>query len=137
LKSVDESVEQLADYMLQFCQKSRRQRINQRNRTERLSDLLDWKVLGMEYVRARKLSLHRVYPDSFGSSNSGGFNQQKIKIPKPPSAPASPKIRGGSISVDDLTSNMQQLGYDEEEEYPFPPFPLILKRSSSERDLLS
>ncbi|CAB4487868.1 family 3 glycosyltransferase [Rhizophagus irregularis] len=136
LKSVDESVEQLADCMLQFCQKSRRQRINQRNRTERLSDLLDWKVLGMEYVRARKLALHRAYPDSFAGSESGGFDQQKVKIPKPLSAPASPRIRGGNVSVDDLTSNMQQLGY-EDDEYPFPPFPLIVKRPNSERDLLT
>uniref|UniRef100_A0A1D1ZHG2 Glycogen [starch] synthase n=1 Tax=Anthurium amnicola TaxID=1678845 RepID=A0A1D1ZHG2_9ARAE len=134
LKSVNESVEQLADNMLQFCQKSRRQRINQRNRTERLSDLLDWKVMGMEYVRARKLALHRAYPDSFGGSDSGDFDQQKVKIPKPLSAPASPRIRGGGGSVDDLTGDMQQLGY-EEEEYPFPSFPRILKHNNPARDL--
>ena len=121
--------------MLQFCQKSRRQRINQRNRTERLSDLLDWKVMGMEYVRARKLSLHRAYPDSFGGSDSGDFDQHRVKIPKPLSAPASPKIRGGIGSVDDLTGDMQQLEYDEEE-HPFPSFPHILRRSNS-RDLFS
>ncbi|KAJ3064173.1 glycogen synthase isoform 1, partial [Quaeritorhiza haematococci] len=38
LKSVEESVNQLTDYMLEFCLKSRRQRINLRNRCERLSD---------------------------------------------------------------------------------------------------
>jgi len=132
-KSVDESVEQLADHMLQFCQKTRRQRINQRNRTERLSDLLDWKIMGMEYVRARKLALHRTYPDSFSGSDSGDFDRHKVKIPKPLSAPASPRIRGGSGPIDDLTNGMQQLGY-EEEEYPFP---LILKHpiSLSEGDL--
>ena len=32
---------------------SRRQRINLRNRTERLSDLLDWKTMGLEYVKVR------------------------------------------------------------------------------------
>ncbi|CAJ0765036.1 20935_t:CDS:1, partial [Entrophospora sp. SA101] len=69
MKSTDESTQQLVDYMLQFCQKTRRQRINQRNRTERLSDLLDWKLVGMEYVRARKLALHRAYPDSFINNN--------------------------------------------------------------------
>lgn len=42
-KSVEDSVNQLADQMVSFCQKTRRQRINQRNRTERLSDLLDWR----------------------------------------------------------------------------------------------
>ena len=40
MKSVDESINQLTDYMFDFCAKSRRQRINQRNRTERLSVLL-------------------------------------------------------------------------------------------------
>mgnify|MGYP001592419391 CR=1 FL=1 len=43
--------------MVQFCQKTRRQRINQRNRTERLSDLLDWKRMGLEYAKARQLAL--------------------------------------------------------------------------------
>lgn len=33
--------------MFDFCKMSRRQRIIQRNRTERLSDLLDWKSLGI------------------------------------------------------------------------------------------
>lgn len=32
-------------YMFSFCNLSRRQRIIQRNRTERLSELLDWKSL--------------------------------------------------------------------------------------------
>lgn len=58
-KGVDDSVNQLCDYMFDFALKSRRQRINQRNRTERLSDLLDWKRMGMEYVKARQLALRR------------------------------------------------------------------------------
>jgi glycogen(starch) synthase len=58
-KGVDDSVNQLADFMFQFTEKSRRQRINQRNRTERLSDLLDWKRMGLEYVKARQLALRR------------------------------------------------------------------------------
>ncbi|KPP69605.1 glycogen-like, partial [Scleropages formosus] len=45
-RSVDESCSQLTSFLLQFCQQSRRQRIIQRNRTERLSDLLDWRYLG-------------------------------------------------------------------------------------------
>ncbi|KAJ3145482.1 glycogen synthase isoform 1 [Irineochytrium annulatum] len=63
LKSVEESLNQLTDQMLEFCQKSRRQRINQRNRTERLSDLLDWKRLGLEYVKARWVGLRRRWPE--------------------------------------------------------------------------
>ena len=53
-KSVEDSVAQLTDQMVSFCQKTRRQRINQRNRTERLSDLLDWKRMGLEYAKARQ-----------------------------------------------------------------------------------
>ena len=58
-KGVDDSVNQLTTFMYDFAAKSRRQRINQRNRTERLSDLLDWKRMGMEYVKARQLALRR------------------------------------------------------------------------------
>lgn len=59
MKGVDDSVNQLTDFIYDFAMKSRRQRINQRNRTERLSDLLDWKRMGMEYVKARQLALRR------------------------------------------------------------------------------
>ncbi|GAA6078726.1 glycogen [starch] synthase, liver, partial [Tachysurus ichikawai] len=45
-RSADESCHQLTQFMFTFCQQSRRQRIIQRNRTERLSDLLDWRYLG-------------------------------------------------------------------------------------------
>ncbi|NXP76380.1 GYS2 protein, partial [Ramphastos sulfuratus] len=44
--SPDESCNQLTQFLYGFCQQSRRQRIIQRNRTERLSDLLDWRYLG-------------------------------------------------------------------------------------------
>ncbi|KAJ3094110.1 glycogen synthase isoform 1 [Phlyctochytrium bullatum] len=63
LKSVEESLHQLTDFMFDFCQKTRRQRINQRNRTERLSDLLDWKRMGLEYVKARWVALRRKWPE--------------------------------------------------------------------------
>lgn len=45
-RSPEESCHQLTQFMFSFCQQSRRQRIIQRNRTERLSDLLDWRYLG-------------------------------------------------------------------------------------------
>ncbi|KAJ3003282.1 UNVERIFIED_CONTAM: glycogen synthase isoform 1, partial [Siphonaria sp. JEL0065] len=63
MKSVDESCDQLASYMDDFCGKTRRQRINQRNRTERLSDLLDWKRMGLDYVKARWVALRRKFPE--------------------------------------------------------------------------
>jgi glycogen(starch) synthase len=71
-KSVEDSVSELADTMFQFCGRSRRQRINQRNRVERLSPLLDWKNLGIEYSKARQLSLRRAYPDAFHNAGSDG-----------------------------------------------------------------
>lgn len=45
-RGLDESCTQLTSFLYSFCQQTRRQRIIQRNRTERLSDLLDWKYLG-------------------------------------------------------------------------------------------
>jgi glycogen synthase len=113
-RTAEESINQLADYMLEFCQKSQRQRINQRNRTERLSDLLDWKLMGMEYVRARKLALYRTYPDSFAGSEVGEFESYiKVKIPKPLSAPGSPRIKSSSSVADDeeITEGMHNLGF--------------------------
>ncbi|KAI8900264.1 glycogen synthase [Globomyces pollinis-pini] len=62
-KSVEESLNELTDCMFQFCQKTRRQRINQRNRCERLSDVLDWKRMGLEYVKARWVSIRRKFPE--------------------------------------------------------------------------
>lgn len=44
---LDDSINQLSTYMFDFTKMSRRQRIIQRNRTERLSDLLDWRNLGI------------------------------------------------------------------------------------------
>lgn len=56
-KSPEESVQQLTQQMYDFCALTRRQRIIQRNRTERLSDLLDWKSLGVvSFKQKLKLS---------------------------------------------------------------------------------
>lgn len=107
-KSPEESVEQLVDYMEEFCQKTLRQRINQRNRTERLSDLLDWKRMGLEYVKARQLGLRRAYPEEYkrlvgGGEDSNDLNMdtlagaKKFKIARPMSVPGSPReSRAGS-----------------------------------------
>uniref|UniRef100_A0A8C1ILC4 Glycogen [starch] synthase n=1 Tax=Cyprinus carpio TaxID=7962 RepID=A0A8C1ILC4_CYPCA len=64
-RSADESCNQLTQFMFSFCQQSRRQRIIQRNRTERLSDLLDWRYLGRFYMYARHLALSRSFPSKF------------------------------------------------------------------------
>jgi glycogen(starch) synthase len=128
LKGVDDSVNQLTEYMFDFTQKSKRQRINQRNRTERLSDLLDWKRMGMEYVKARQLALRRgesmnveepsdeprviltnslpAYPDSFATSDDepSFFDAPDAKITRPLSAPGSPRERSGMMTPGDFAS---------------------------------
>lgn len=107
-KAPDESVEQLVDYMEEFVNKTRRQRINQRNRTERLSDLLDWKRMGLEYVKARQLGLRRAYPDQFkeivgedvnDSSMEALAGGKKLKIARPLSVPGSQRDAAKSPST--------------------------------------
>jgi glycogen(starch) synthase len=103
MQSVEDSVNQLTEDMFQFTQKTRRQRINQRNRVERLSPLLDWKNLGIEYSKARQLALRRAYPDAFYNGDGeelydGGLNEIDffggIERTKLGSMPASPRLRG-------------------------------------------
>lgn len=107
-KAPDESVEQLVDDMEQFVKKNRRQRINQRNRTERLSDLLDWRRMGLEYVKARQLALRRAYPDLFKQLVGEELNDtnmdtlaggKKMKIARPLSVPGSPRESRANSTV--------------------------------------
>jgi glycogen(starch) synthase len=81
---------------LSFSTKTRRQRINQRNRTERLSELLDWKALGLEYAKARQLALRRAYPDSFGDDEPDFIGTTRVGAPF--SAPGSPKYKSGAMT---------------------------------------
>ncbi|KAG7791007.1 hypothetical protein KL910_000421 [Ogataea haglerorum] len=128
MKGVDESINQLTQQMFDFTQKSRRQRINQRNRVERLSDLLDWKRMGLEYVKARALALRRAYPEQFKHS-SNPFDNAGIKISRPLSVPGSPRDRyvNGSMTpgdlgtlqesndVDYLSWTLNKSGYDDDD----------------------
>ena len=59
LKSVEESVHQLMQQMLQVARLNPKQRMIQRRRTQRLSSLLDWTNLGVHYRQARKMALRR------------------------------------------------------------------------------
>jgi len=157
-QSVEESVNQLTDHLFTFCNKTRRQRINQRNRVERLSPLLDWKNLGIEYSKARQLAIRRAYPDAFYGSDgtngvedewefggpSLGLGAERMGVP---SVPASPRFRGTATPGDigTLTEEMQALvttdyrgGYqwpnateDEEDGYPFPLVMKVRSRASS------
>lgn len=125
LKAVEESVQQLTEYFVSFCQKNRRQRINMRNRTERLSDLLDWKRLGLEYRKARHLALKRAYPNSFETAPVSLMSKKEDpnesvesvasapiemievalsseKIPRPFSVPPTPKTIEDLQKLDEL-----------------------------------
>ncbi|KZW03159.1 glycogen synthase [Exidia glandulosa HHB12029] len=142
MQSLEDSVTQLTEYMLSFCNKTRRQRINQRNRVERLSPLLDWKNLGIEYSKARQLALRRAYPDQytsdFGEQEDADYGFPGSERPAF-SVPGSPRFRTGAMTPGDIgtiTEEMQSLEtsdyrgnqvwnrIDEDEGYPFP---LILK----------
>ncbi|KAJ2914394.1 hypothetical protein MD484_g6021, partial [Candolleomyces efflorescens] len=152
MQSVEDSVNELSAHMFDFTQKSRRQRINQRNRVERLSPLLDWKNLGIEYSKARQLALRRAYPDAFvGDEDLDGFAENDYfgggveRMKSTNSMPASPRLRGYATPGDmgTLTEDMQSLntadyrGYnwsdhvDEEDSYPFPLVMKVRSRSGS------
>uniref|UniRef100_A0A8R1U321 Glycogen [starch] synthase n=1 Tax=Onchocerca volvulus TaxID=6282 RepID=A0A8R1U321_ONCVO len=62
-KDCEGSIRDLAQVLYDFCGLSRRQRIIMRNRTERLSQLLDWKNLGIFYREARRMALERLHPN--------------------------------------------------------------------------
>lgn len=88
-QSVEDSVNQLAKSMYDYTKLNRRQRIIQRNRTERLADLLDWKNLGVYYRQARVLALQRVFPD-FEDKVPYIPHAGKLHYPRPISEPPSP-----------------------------------------------
>jgi len=152
MQSVEDSVNQLGDHMFDFTQKSRRQRINQRNRVERLSPLLDWKNLGIEYSKARQLALRRAYPDAFyGEEETEGFAESDYfgggveRMKSTNSMPASPRLKGYATPGDmgTLTEDMQSLNtsdyrghnwsdhVDEEDSYPFPLVMKVRSRAGS------
>ena len=89
-QSVEDSVSQLAKSMFDYTKLNRRQRIIQRNRTERLADLLDWKNLGVYYRQARVEALKRVYPDFEDKLPYNPTSAGKLHYPRPISEPPSP-----------------------------------------------
>lgn len=105
MQSVEDTANNLTNFMFQFCNKTRRQRINQRNRVERLSPLLDWKNLGIEYTKSRQLALRRAYPDAFLNTNGEvddedadwfGASMERFL---PMSGPASPRLRMSGLAT--------------------------------------
>jgi len=90
-KNPIESIHQLSDHMFDFCQLTRRQRIILRNRTERLSELLDWKNLGIYYQQARQLAIQKTHPERAPILRLRRRSVD-MRFPRPPSAPVSPAI---------------------------------------------
>lgn len=58
-KSFDQSADALAEYLFNFTRMNRRQRIELRNRVERVSQLFDWSALITHYHDAHELALSR------------------------------------------------------------------------------
>lgn len=112
--SADESCNQLTQFMFSFCQQSRRQRIIQRNRTERLSDLLDWRYLGRFYMHARHLALSRSFPGKFKMDHPNIAPTQGFRYPRPASVPPSPSA--SLHSTPHHSDEEDDDTYDEEEE---------------------
>ncbi|XP_057180384.1 glycogen [starch] synthase, liver isoform X2 [Triplophysa rosa] len=113
-RSADESCNQLTQFMFSFCQQSRRQRIIQRNRTERLSDLLDWRYLGRFYMHARHLALSRSFPAKFKMDHLNFPLTQGFRYPPPSSVPPSPSA--SLHSTPHHSDEEDDEPYDEDEE---------------------
>ncbi|KAK3594074.1 hypothetical protein CHS0354_040842 [Potamilus streckersoni] len=114
-KNPEESIQQLTQYMFDFTALSRRQRIIQRNRTERLSELLDWKNLGLYYRRARYLALERSFPDIYKEENK--YKEKKFMYPKPASQPPSPSMsRSSTPAPSDTEDNGARFEDDDDDE---------------------
>jgi len=60
-KSFSESKDQLSSALWRFCNLTQRQRIEQRNLTEKLSEILDWTSMHSQYSKARALAVKKVY----------------------------------------------------------------------------
>lgn len=56
-QTYEESVEQLTDYMFEFVQLQRRERIELRNNVEKHADLFSWESLGRHYMEAYRMAM--------------------------------------------------------------------------------
>ncbi|EJD74093.1 glycogen synthase [Loa loa] len=84
-KGHNEAIDELAKTLYDFTLLSRRQRIIMRNRTERLSELIDWKTLGTFYREARRKALEATHPNFMQV-----IEETVKKMPRPTSAPSTP-----------------------------------------------
>ncbi|CAO1399522.1 unnamed protein product [Diamesa hyperborea] len=114
---VENSIQQLAQFMFDFSKLNRRQRIIQRNRTERLSDLLDWRNLGIYYRQARIRALQTVYPDYVDDAAENMYSRtSNFNFPRPQSAPPSPSSSRHTTPAPSLHGSDDEDSVDEEQE---------------------
>lgn len=115
-KSPEESVQQMTQYLYDFTRLNRRQRIIQRNRTERLSDLLDWRNLGVYYSQARQLALSRLRPGQLFDEGEVMriSHRMQMRYPKPYSEPTSPAISRASTPAPSVHASDED---DSDEDY--------------------
>jgi glycogen(starch) synthase len=104
-KPVNESIQQLSEYLFNFSCLSRRQRVIIRNRAERLSELLDWKTLGALYRESRRMALKRVHPDL-----DMKLSEILRQMPRPLSAPSTPShsVPGSPYDSDSDTAGQEE-----------------------------
>lgn len=74
----DQTADDLAESLFQFTQLNRRQRVELRNRVERLSEMFDWSVLGRHYLEAHDLALARVGAGAAASARTGTLDVRAI-----------------------------------------------------------
>jgi glycogen(starch) synthase len=63
----DQSADMLVSYLMGFLQMTRRQRIELRNKVERLGELFDWSNLARHYDEAHSLALERIGAKRLGT----------------------------------------------------------------------
>uniref|UniRef100_A0A914WBT1 Glycogen [starch] synthase n=1 Tax=Plectus sambesii TaxID=2011161 RepID=A0A914WBT1_9BILA len=108
-KSAEESIDELAHHLFDFTCLSRRQRIIMRNRTERLSELLDWKSLGVFYREARRMALQKTHPNLVDH-----ISETIRKLPRPLSAPTTPATSNpGSPDASDDESDSEAAEFEQ------------------------
>ena len=95
--------------MFKFTQMSQKQRIIQRNRCERLSELLSWSSLTKKYNIARDMAFARAFPEIYTlpDSTEGSLihKSPSLFFPHPYSEAGTPKgSRGLSLSDTDQES---------------------------------
>lgn len=114
---LEDSIRQLAQYMYDFTTLNRRQRIIQRNRTERLSDLLDWRNLGVYYKQARNKALKAMFPDlDVDDDDTDSGYGSKFSYPRPYSEPPSPSSSRATTPVPSVRGSDDEDSVDEESE---------------------